>query len=254
MYLPGVKYIYLSIYLSIYISIYQSIKQRRRLRSSARARTCLTSNYVFLPKLINQRGHSKYSLVKASWANNAGSVLKDWNGPAVTTGLFLHLLNKEAARRAYDSRSNLGAANEAHHHAPCSLALTLALALPGAARVDWQRLGFGVQSDPPGGGEVSVMSSWRWVMSPRRSPWQGELAFWWVCSAPHPERWNMVMIIAATSSSSAALLFSSAEGLIALHARSPDLPSKNKPLPPCRKKKNKRGIFRGINFDHVPRG
>lgn len=64
----------------------------------------------------------------------------------------------------------------------------------------------------------------------------------------------MVIIIAATSSSSAALLFSSAEGLIALHARSPDLPSKNKPLPPCRKKKNKSGIFRGINFDHVPRG
>lgn len=66
----------------------------------------------------------------------------------------------------------------------------------------------------------------------------------------------MVIIIAttATSSSSAALLFSSTEGLIALHARSPDLPSKNKPLPPCRKKKNKSGIFRGINFDHVPRG
>lgn len=67
----------------------------------------------------------------------------------------------------------------------------------------------------------------------------------------------MVIIIStttATSSSSAALLFSSTEGLIVLHARSPDLPSKNKPLPPCRKKKNKSGIFRGINFDHVPRG
>ncbi|KAA0724471.1 Fibroblast growth factor 4B [Triplophysa tibetana] len=64
----------------------------------------------------------------------------------------------------------------------------------------------------------------------------------------------VIIITAATSSSSAALLFSSTEGLIALHARSPDLPSKNKPLPPCRKKKNKSGIFRVINFDHVPRG
>lgn len=64
----------------------------------------------------------------------------------------------------------------------------------------------------------------------------------------------ITIVVAATSSSSAALLFSSTEGLIALHARSPDLPSKNKSLPPCRKKKNKSGIFRGINFDHVPRG
>ncbi len=71
----------------------------------------------------------------------------------------------------------------------------------------------------------------------------------WACilvSAPHPERWNMVIIIAAaaTSSSSAALLFSSAEGLIALHARSPTCLPKISPCHHAERRKT-RVVFLG---------